>query len=130
MAHHPTRSSRLATVALALLSATLLARVLLDHHRSYVDVILLAVVVLLAPTTVKLHRDHCLESRVSAMALSLLCAAGVVLASVAGVPGQPHERVGISAIATLALSSLVLGLLAVDHREQTTETGLGSPYAS
>jgi hypothetical protein len=130
MADHRTRSSRLATVAMTLLSATLLGRLLLAHHRSYVDVLLLTVLVLLAATTVKLHRDHCLEARVSALALSLLCASSVVLTAVAGVPGQPHHPVGLSAIVTLALSSVVVGLLAADRRDRPADAGLGSPYAS
>jgi peptidoglycan/LPS O-acetylase OafA/YrhL len=130
MAGHPTRSSRLATVAMTLLSGTLLSRLLLAHHRSYVDVLLLTVLVLLAATTVKLHRGHCLEARMSAMALSLLCGASVVLTAVAGVPGQPHHPIGIGAIVTLALSSVVVGLLASDRGDRPSGAGLGSPYAS
>jgi hypothetical protein len=130
MTDHTARSPRLATIAMTLLSATLLSRLVLAHHRSYVDVLLLTVLVLLAATTVKLHRGHCLEARMSAMALSLLCAASVVLTAVAGVPGQPHHPVGVSAIVTLALSSVVVGLLASDRRDQPSDSGLGSPYAS
>ncbi|MET0821478.1 MAG: hypothetical protein ABWY58_10970 [Aeromicrobium sp.] len=115
---------------MTLLSATLLTRLLFAHHRSYIDVLLLTVLVLLGATTVKLHRDQCLEARVSAMALSLLCAASVVLTAVAGVPGQPHHPIGISAILTLALSSVVVGLLAADHRDRPADARAGSPYAS
>lgn len=130
MAAHRTRSSRLATIAMTLLSLTLLGRLVLDHHRSYVDVLLLAVLVLLAATTVTLHLGHGLEARISAMALSLLCACSVVLTAVAGVPGQPHHPVGISSFVTLALASVVVGLLASDRRDRRADTGLGSPYAS
>ena len=130
MADHSTRAPRLATIAMTLLSATLLTRLLVAHHRSYIDVLLLTVLVLLGATTVKLHRDQCLEARVTAMALSLLCAASVVLTAVAGVPGQPHHPIGIPAILTLALSSVVVGLLAVDHRDRPADAKVGSPYAS
>jgi hypothetical protein len=129
MADYPTRSSRLATLAMTLLSGTLLTRLLLAHHRSYVDVLLLTVLVLLAATTVKLHRDHCLESRMSAVALALVCAGGVVLTAVAGVPGQPDHDLGASALVTLALSSIVVGLLAVDRTDRPSDTAPGSPYA-
>ena len=130
MADRRTRSSQLATVAMTLLSLTLLARLLLAHHRSYVDVLLLTVLVLLAATTVKLHRGHCLEARMSALALSLLCAASVVLTAVAGVPGQPHHPVSVAGVVTLALSCVVMGLLAVDRRDRPADADLGSPYAS
>ncbi|MFC5675998.1 hypothetical protein [Aeromicrobium endophyticum] len=130
MAGHHDRCQRLATIAMTLLSLTLLARLVLAHHRSYVDVLLLTVLVLVAATTVKLHRDHDLEARMSALALSLLCAASVVLTALAGVPGQPHHPVGISAIVTLALSCIVMGLLAADRRDRPADADLGSPYAS
>jgi peptidoglycan/LPS O-acetylase OafA/YrhL len=130
MADHRTRSPRLAIVAMTLLATTLFARLVIAHHRSYIDVLLLTVLVLLGATTIKLHRDQCLEARVSAMALSLLCASSVVLTAVAGVPGQPHHPIGIFAILTLTLSSVVVGLLAVEHPDRAADASPGSPYAS
>jgi hypothetical protein len=124
-----TPASRLTTVAMSLLAATLLGRLVLGHHHSYVDVLLLTVLVLLAATTVKLHRDHCVESRMSAMALALACAGGVVLTAVAGVPGQPGHDLGASALVTLALSTVVVGLLALDRRRRPGANGSRSPYA-
>lgn len=118
------------TAAMALLTATQLARLLLGHHRSYVDALLVALVVVLASTTVVLHRADGVESRMTAAVLALLAGGGTALAVTVGLPGQDRSGLGLLAATTLVVSAAVLALLALGRPRQLVAAGERPPYAS
>lgn len=119
-----------ATAAMALLTATQLARLLLGHHRSYVDALLVALVVALTATTVVLHRDDGVESRVAAAVLALLAGGGTALVVIVGLPGQPRSGFGLLAATTVVASTVALVLLATGRSRQVVAVGESPPYAS
>ncbi|MCW2770866.1 MAG: hypothetical protein JWR27_2299 [Aeromicrobium sp.] len=125
-----TTASRAAATATTLLVLVHLARIADGTSDPYVAALLLTLLVATAVVSIKLHRDNCVESRLGAMLLALLSGGGVVLAAVAGLPGQDVHPVGMIGVLMLVVSSAVLGLLATDQLQRVADGRARSPYAS
>jgi len=115
-------------------AAALLVVVLLTHlvggvHEPYVTVLLTALVVATAASTLRLRRDDCAESRLALTLLAAMAGGGVALAQTAGLPGQVVRPWDAFAVSTLVLSAVLVVLMAVDRPWRGAERTSGSPYA-
>lgn len=125
-----TATSRITALATSMLTVVQLARLLLGDNDSYIDVLLLALVALLALTSVQLQRDNRMEARLAAAILALLSGGGVTLAATIGLPGQTDRVFGVLGVLTLLLSVAVLALLTVDRTLRLSSHRHRPPYAS
>lgn len=121
--------SSITTATMALLCVVQLGHLVADSHTPYIAALLLTLLVLLVATTAKLHRDGCVESRMSAAVLALLSGGGVALTATIGLPGQSDNGLDALGAATLVLSVAALTTIALTARQQARETGPRSPYA-
>lgn len=130
MSRPHTPASRAAAFATTLLVLVQLARVAGGSHDSYVAALLLTLLVATAAVSLKLHRDNCFESRLGAVLLALFTGGGVVLAAVAGLPGQDVHPFGAIGLLMLVVSVAILALLGYDQAERVADRRPRSPYAS
>ncbi|MET1038047.1 MAG: hypothetical protein ABW075_07215 [Aeromicrobium sp.] len=121
--------SRSAVIATTLLVVVQIARFLHGDHDSYVDALLLTLILAAATASAKMHRDNCVESRAASGLVALLSAGGVALGATAGLPGQQLHPFGLYGVLTLTLSLAVLGLLAADQPRRASDRRVRSPYA-
>jgi hypothetical protein len=130
MEHPHTPASRAAAFATTLLVLLQVARGAGGQHDPYVAALLLALLVVTAAVSLKLHRDNCLESRLGATLLALCTGGGVALAATVGLPGEDVHPLGTVGLLILAVCAAVVALLGYDVIQRVTDRQVRSPYAS
>jgi hypothetical protein len=127
IAHSQTsRSAHLATTLLVLVQ---LGHLVVGSHDAYVVTLLVALVLVTAAASLKLHRDNCVESRLVVSLLAALNGSGVLLAATMGLPGQVVRPWDVISLAVLGLSAAVVVLLAVDEFQRVADRQDRSSYA-
>lgn len=124
-----TPASRYASIASALLVLVQLVPLVAGHHDPYVKALLFALVLVTAGASVKLHRDNCVESRLSVSLLAAMSGGGVALAMTVGLPGQVVRPWDVVSASVLVLSASVVVLFAVDQVRRGGRRRSRSPYA-
>ncbi|MRJ75207.1 hypothetical protein GEV29_01515 [Aeromicrobium sp. SMF47] len=126
---HTTRS-RGATMAAALLVLVQLLRGGLTQPETYIEVLLMALVLMTTVAAYWLHRSSTWESRLVLGLMAAVSGAGAALTSTIGLPGQDVQTVSPLGVLVLALSIAVIGLLVADRPRTTAGPDTRSPYAS
>ncbi|MET0928121.1 MAG: hypothetical protein ABWX74_01320 [Aeromicrobium sp.] len=126
---HHTRTSRFATLATTLLVLVQLVPLANGTHDAYVEAMLVALVLVTAAASVKLHRDNCVESRLAVTLLAATSGGGVALAMTRGLPGQTVRPWDALSASIVVLSSIVVILIAIDQSRRSGVRRAASPYA-